>query len=87
MRPWYFVDKAMGNMREFPWMHIASGVSEAYLRKEWMRMEKELTTIDCRDGCNVCGLEHAAQLCEIKLQDRIVVKRRAVAGEPVPVIS
>ena len=85
--PAFYVHRERDLWEKFPWMHIASGVSEAYLRKEWMRMEKELTTIDCRDGCNVCGLEHAAQLCEIKLQDRIVAKRRAVAGEPVPVIS
>lgn len=79
------VDPAFYNNRErdlwekFPWSHIASGVSEPFLRKEWMRMKDELTTQDCRDGCNVCGLEHAAQLCEIKLGD--LVAQRASEKE------
>ena len=78
--PGFYTHRERDLWEKFPWMHIASGVSEAYLRKEWMRMEKDLTTIDCRDGCNVCGLEHAAQLCEIKLQDRIVSTQRGESG-------
>ena len=71
---------------KFPWMHIASGVSESYLRREWMRTQKELTTIDCRDGCQVCGLEHAAQLCELKLQDKVLTQRAVKAGDAAPII-
>lgn len=67
-------------------MHIASGVSEPYLRKEWQRMQADLTTIDCRDGCQVCGLEHQAELCTIKLGDRIAGHRAEKAGEQVIVV-
>ena len=61
-------------------------VSESYLRREWMRTQKELTTIDCRDGCQVCGLEHAAQLCELKLQDKVLTQRAVKAGDAAPII-
>ena len=68
------------------WMHIASGVSEPFLRKEWQRMKADLTTIDCRDGCQVCGLEHQADLCEIKLGDLVAERRAAKAGETIIVV-
>ncbi|MEE9277592.1 MAG: TIGR03960 family B12-binding radical SAM protein, partial [Dehalococcoidia bacterium] len=85
--PAFYCQRERGLWERFPWMHIASGVSEAFLRKEWLRMQNDLTTADCRVGCNVCGLEHAAQLCEIKLQDLIVEKRRRFQGETVSVVS
>lgn len=90
------VDPAFYNHRErdlwerLPWSHIAAGVSEPFLRKEWLRMQQELTTADCRDGCNVCGLEHAVELCEIKLGDlkaaRAAAKAREREGERVVVL-
>ena len=84
--PDFYCHRERDLWEKFPWMHIASGVSESYLRREWMRTHKELTTIDCRDGCQVCGLEHAAQLCELKLQDRVLTQRAVKAGEEIPVI-
>ena len=84
--PDFYCHRERDLWERFPWMHIASGVSEAYLRREWMRTHRELTTIDCRDGCQVCGLEHAAQLCELKLQDRVLTQRARKAGEPLPVV-
>ena len=41
--------------------------------------------MDCRDGCNVCGMEHAAALCELKLGD-LIAQRRAKPGERVVVL-
>ena len=84
--PDFYCHRERDLWEKFPWMHIASGVSEAYLRREWMRTQKELTTIDCRDGCQVCGLEHAAQLCELKLQDKVLTQRARKAGTEVPVV-
>ena len=85
--PAFYCHRQRDLWERFPWSHIASGVSEAFLRKEWLRTEKELTTDDCRDGCNVCGLEHEARLCEIKLDELIARKRGMLRGEPVPVVS
>ena len=83
--PAFYCHRERDLWERFPWSHIASGVSEAFLRKEWQRTHKELTTADCRDGCNVCGMEHAAQLCELKLGD-LIAERRAPPGERVVVL-
>ncbi len=83
--PAFYCHRERDLWERFPWMHIASGVSEAFLRKEWQRTWKELTTADCRDGCNVCGMEHAAQLCELKLGD-LIASRRASSEELISVL-
>ena len=83
--PAFYCHRDRDLWERFPWMHIASGVSEAFLRKEWQRTWNELTTADCRDGCNVCGMEHAAQLCELKLGD-LIAKKRAGADELISVV-
>ncbi len=82
--PAFYNNRERGLWEKFPWSHIASGVSEPFLRKEWLRMQDELTTRDCRDGCNVCGLEHAAELCEIKLGDLVAQRRLEKAGATSP---
>ncbi len=83
--PAFYCHRERGLWERFPWMHIASGVSEAFLRKEWQRTWKELTTADCRAGCNVCGMEHAAQLCELKLGD-LIAQSRAPADQLISVL-
>ncbi len=83
--PAFYCHRERDLWERFPWYHIASGVSEAFLRKEWQRTWNELTTADCRDGCNVCGMEHAAQLCELKLGD-LIATRRAQPGERISVL-
>ena len=83
--PAFYTHRQRGLWEKFPWMHIASGLSEAFLRKEWQRTWNDLTTADCRDGCNVCGLEHQAALCNLKLSD-LIAKRRARPGERVLVV-
>ena len=84
--PAFYCHRERDLFERFPWSHIASGVSEAFLRREWLRTAKELTTPDCRLGCEVCGLEHEAKLCAIKLDD-LIAARRARRGESVPVVS
>ena len=83
--PAFYCHRERDLWERFPWMHIASGVSEAFLRKEWQRTWQELTTADCRNGCNVCGMEHAAQLCELKLGD-LIAQRRAKSEELISVL-
>ena len=84
--PAFYCHRERDLFERFPWSHIASGVSEAFLRREWLRTAKELTTPDCRFGCEVCGLEHEAKLCAIKLDD-LIAARRARRGASVPVVS
>ena len=45
---------------KLPWSHIDMLVTEQYLRKEYERAMKGITTKDCREGCNGCfGGKHA----------------------------
>lgn len=45
---------------KLPWSHIDMLVTEQYLRKEYERAMKGITTRDCREGCNGCfGGKHA----------------------------
>jgi radical SAM family uncharacterized protein/radical SAM-linked protein len=40
----------------FPWEHIRSGVTKAYLEEEWKKSVHEQMTPDCREGCLDCGV-------------------------------
>ncbi|MBQ3664014.1 MAG: TIGR03960 family B12-binding radical SAM protein [Clostridia bacterium] len=45
---------------KLPWSHIDMLVTEQYLRREYERAMKGITTKDCREGCNGCfGGKHA----------------------------
>lgn len=63
----------------FPWSHINIGVTESYLRAEWMRTLNAQTTPDChKDPCNVCGVQNQnAEDC----LNRLDLKLEA-AGKP-----
>ena len=42
---------------KLPWDHISTGVSKAYLKKEYLNSLKELVTLDCRQNdCSGCGI-------------------------------
>ncbi len=42
---------------KLPWEHISTGVSEAYLKKEYLNSLKGLVTLDCRQNeCAGCGI-------------------------------
>lgn len=51
-----------------PWSHIDTGVSPAFLKKEYHNTFKAEGTPDCKSQCNVCGLESWQQLCQSKTQ-------------------
>ena len=40
----------------FPWDHIEAGISRKYLEKEYQRSLDGITTDDCREDCQVCGI-------------------------------
>lgn len=42
-----------------PWDHIRTGVSKDFLMNEYRKSQNGLLTPDCRDGCQLCGI----QLC------------------------
>ena len=37
-----------------PWEHLDSGVTDNYLKREYERAQKGITTKDCRKGCHGC---------------------------------
>jgi len=46
------------------WGHIDSGVSQAFLKREWEKAQRAETTQDCRKGCVGCGVKRYGGACE-----------------------
>ena len=50
-----------------PWAHIDTGVTTAFLKREYQRAIEDRETPDCRyNTCSVCGLEHRLPDCQQK---------------------
>ncbi|OGO05993.1 MAG: B12-binding domain-containing radical SAM protein [Chloroflexi bacterium RBG_13_54_9] len=59
-----------------PWSHIHSGVSTAFLRREYQRAIRGKETADCRHGrCTVCGFHTQYEGCQIKYDDLLATSR------------
>lgn len=57
--PAFFAYRSPGLWDPFPWSHINIGVTESYLRAEWLRTLKHQQTADCHKApCNVCGVQN-----------------------------
>ena len=46
-----------------PWDHIDCGVTKEFLWREKEKADKAMTTKDCRQGCNGCGLQRYKGVC------------------------
>ena len=56
--PAFFAYRSPGLWEKFPWSHINIGVTESYLRGEWLKTLRHETTADChKQPCNVCGVQ------------------------------
>ncbi|MDR0304978.1 MAG: TIGR03960 family B12-binding radical SAM protein [Chitinispirillales bacterium] len=42
--------------QKLPWSVISTGVSEKFLLEELKKAYSQITTNDCRNGCNLCGV-------------------------------
>ena len=51
---WYLSKKDVKDV--LPWDLIDVGISKTFLKKEYEVSKKGITTKDCRNGCNGCGL-------------------------------
>jgi hypothetical protein len=59
-----------------PWAHIHSGVSAAFLRREYQRAARGKDTEDCRHGlCTVCGFQTQYEGCQRKYDDLLATSR------------
>jgi radical SAM family uncharacterized protein len=77
--PEFYAYRQPEHFGHFPWSHINIGVTESYLRAEWLRTLKSQTTADChKEPCNVCGVQNQnAEDC----LNRLDLKMEAV-GKP-----
>ncbi|MGQ9573155.1 MAG: TIGR03960 family B12-binding radical SAM protein [Dehalococcoidia bacterium] len=75
--PGFYAHRERGLFERFPWSHIDVGVSEAYLRQEWLKTAKGAVTADChKEPCNVCGVQRLkAETCLAKV-DELARRRR-----------
>ena len=53
--PHFYANRTRSHDELMPWSMIASGVTEAYLKREHERAYRAETTPDCRTQCNACG--------------------------------
>jgi radical SAM family uncharacterized protein len=82
--PSFYAHRERGLFEKFPWFHIDAGVSEAYLRGEWLKTAKGETTADChKELCNVCGVQRLeAEPCLAKIDELIRQRRSQRAHDP-----
>ncbi len=58
LEPYFYANRERELSEVLPWDHISSGVSRAFLAREYRRALEGHLTADCRLGeCNLCGLE------------------------------
>lgn len=56
--PAFYANRELSLDEPLPWQHIDTGVTTAYLKKEYQNMWSEQATPDCRfDLCSGCGLQ------------------------------
>jgi radical SAM family uncharacterized protein len=79
--PAFYAQRQPELHEKLPWSHIEVGVSEAYLRGEWLKAQRGEATLDCHnEPCNVCGVEHlGAEGCLAKVEELAQRTRRQPA--------
>jgi radical SAM family uncharacterized protein/radical SAM-linked protein len=59
--PLFYTSRTRSDQEALPWDHIDSGVTDAFLKKEFQRAMENVSTPDCRDqdcsGCGVCDFD------------------------------
>jgi radical SAM family uncharacterized protein len=82
--PSFYAHRERGLFEKFPWSHIDVGVSEAYLRGEWLKTAKGEATADCHKGlCNVCGVQRLeAESCLAKIDELTRTRRGQRTHQP-----
>lgn len=76
----FYNERERGKDEIFPWDFIDTGVSKAFLYREYERAREEMPTPNCREACSGCGaMQFKAGVC---MQHR--VEGAACAGENEP---
>ena len=68
IKPSFYAGRERSTDEILPWSHINAGISDAFLKREWLRAQAGQDTPDCRnDACNACGLEQM-EICREKVR-------------------
>ena len=77
--PGFYAYREKGLFEVLPWSHIDAGVTDAYLRGEWLKAQRGEITGDCaphKGPCNVCGVQNlGADGCLVKIDGLTEMKR------------
>ncbi|MBN1190391.1 MAG: TIGR03960 family B12-binding radical SAM protein [Dehalococcoidales bacterium] len=66
--PAFYANREHGLDEVLPWSHISTGVSPAFLKREYEKALKGQETGDCRyEGCHACGYENIFPACRERL--------------------
>jgi radical SAM family uncharacterized protein len=67
--PSFYAHRQRALEEMLPWSHIDTGVSPAFLRREYQRTQNGKETPDCHyESCQVCGLEKWQESCRRKYE-------------------
>ena len=61
IRPEFYSERLRDTEEFLPWDLIDSGVTKAYLLKEYRKAQEEAVTPDCREGCTGCGIRRLTE--------------------------
>ena len=65
LEPSFYANRKRGLEEALPWDHIDAGISKAFLKREYEKALRAVTTDDCRTGCQKCGLHRKKGLCKV----------------------
>lgn len=61
IRPEFYSERLRDTEEFLPWDLIDSGVTKAYLLKEYQKAQEAAVTPDCREGCTGCGIRRLTE--------------------------
>ncbi len=65
LKPELYSQRQRSPDEPLPWGHIDTGITSAFLKREYKRAIDESLTPDCRlESCNACGLERWQTECQ-----------------------
>lgn len=77
-----FYTRERGLEETLPWDHINSGVTKAFLRREYKRSLSAKETPDCRLGpCSACGWQNRYPHCREKFQELVSTHHPGQRGQ------
>jgi radical SAM family uncharacterized protein len=67
LEPGYYAQRQRPLSEPLPWGHISSGITAAFLKREYRRATEATETADCNQACSACGLQSRQPDCQQRL--------------------